>query len=191
MPSILLTPPAGEPVSLAAAKAFLRVAHSDDDDVIGALVSGARIHIEAQTRRALITQIWRLTRDVWPASGRLPLLPAPLRSVIAVRVYQADGNVQLLDPDSFVIDKVSAPAMLAFTRGGMPTPGRMAGGIELDIEAGYGATAADVPEPLRQAIRLLVAHWYENRALIAASGEVASVPRAVAGLIMPYRIISL
>ena len=32
---------------------------------------------------------------------------------------------------------------------------------------GYGDAAGDVPEPLRQAIRLLVAHWYENRGLVA------------------------
>jgi uncharacterized phiE125 gp8 family phage protein len=190
MPSILLTAPAGEPISLAEAKAFLRVEHNDDDATIGALMSGARIHIEAQTRRALMTQTWRLTRDVWPASGVLPLLPAQLRALVAVRVYDADSNVQTVLPASFGIDKIAAPAVLTFERGALPAPGRIAGGIEIDIEAGYGA-AADVPEPLRHAIRLLVAHWYENRALISASGEIASVPASVASLIAPYRVVSL
>lgn len=41
MPSILLTAPAAEPLSLAEAKAFLRVEHNDDDDVIGALIASA------------------------------------------------------------------------------------------------------------------------------------------------------
>lgn len=190
MPSIILTPPAGEPVSLAEAKAFLRVEHNDDDEVIAALIAGARLHVEAQTRRALITQVWRLTRDVWPASGALPILPAPLRYVIAVRVFTANG-AELVDDDSLAIDKVAAPAVLSFVPGAMPMPGRPFGGIEIDIEAGYGGDADDVPQPLRQAIRLLTAHWYENRALIAASREVASVPRAVAGLIAPYRVVSL
>jgi uncharacterized phiE125 gp8 family phage protein len=53
MSSILLTARAVEPLSLAGAKAFLRVETSDDDDVIGALIAGSRIHVEAQTRRAL------------------------------------------------------------------------------------------------------------------------------------------
>jgi uncharacterized phiE125 gp8 family phage protein len=38
--------------------------------VIAALIAGARVHVEAQTRRALITQSWRLVRDVWPIDGR-------------------------------------------------------------------------------------------------------------------------
>lgn len=190
MPSILLTPPSGEPVALAEMKAFLRVEHDDDDDVIAALIAGARIHIEAQTRRALMTQVWRLTRDAWPASGLLPLLPAPLRTLVAVRVHDSDGQPQTADAEGFAIDKVSAPAVLTFAPGELVAPGRKAGGIEIDIECGYGA-AADVPEPLRQAIRLLVAHWYENRALIAASGEVASVPSSVLALIAPYRVLTL
>ena len=50
---------------------------------------------------------------------------------------------------------------------------------------------ADVPEPLRQAIRLLVAHWYENRGLIAVGGQTAVLPATVAALIAPYRMLSL
>ncbi len=191
MPSILLTAPAGEPISLAGMKTFLRVEHPDDDDVIAALIAGARIHVEAQTRRALITQSWRLTRDVWPSGGRLPLLPAPLRSLTTVRVFGADGAAQTIDPDVFGMDRVGAPAILTFERSALPAPGSVAGGIEIEIEAGYGDAPEDVPEPLRQAIRRLVAHWYENRALIAASGEVASVPASVAALIAPFRVMSL
>ena len=42
MSSKLLTGPAVEPLSLDEAKTFLRVEHSDDDQVIGALIASAR-----------------------------------------------------------------------------------------------------------------------------------------------------
>jgi uncharacterized phiE125 gp8 family phage protein len=184
-------PPALEPVSLADAKHFLRVAHDDDDDVIAALIAAARVHVEAQTRRALIAQTWRLVRDVWPASGRLPVLPVPLQEVTAIRVLDTDGGLHLLDAEDFAIDRVSAPAVLAFTRGAPRVPGKLAAGIEVDIDVGYGEEPDDVPAPLRQAIRMLVAHWYENRGVIAASGEVAAMPQSVSSLIAPFRVLSL
>jgi len=78
MSSLLLTAPAIALLSLSETRAFLRVEHSDDD-VIAALAAGSRIHVEAQTRRALITQNWRITADCWPEDGRLPIRTAPLQ----------------------------------------------------------------------------------------------------------------
>jgi uncharacterized phiE125 gp8 family phage protein len=190
MASILLNGPAVEPLALADAKAFLRVEHADDDDVIAALVAGARIHIEAQTRRALITQSWRLVRDAWPADGRIAAAPAPLRSVTAARVYKDDGTTTDIDTQAFVLDTASAPGVIAFAPWSLAQPGRAVGGIEIEFEAGYGDTAADVPEPLRQALRLLLSHWYENRGLVA-DHVVALLPATVAALIAPYRVLSL
>ena len=96
MSSILLTPPAAEPVTLADAKAYLRVAIGDDDAVIAALIAAARSHIEAQTRRALITQTWRLVLDCWPIDGHIAVVPVPLRQVTAARVYRLDGSTQAI-----------------------------------------------------------------------------------------------
>src|SRR4029079_17469588 len=102
MPSMLLSGPAVEPVTLAEAKAYLRVEHDDDDDVIAALIAGARVHVEAQTRRALITQSWRIVRDFWPEGGCIAVLPAPLRELTAVRVYRLDGSTEAIDTAAFI-----------------------------------------------------------------------------------------
>jgi uncharacterized phiE125 gp8 family phage protein len=191
MPSILLTGPAAEPIALAAAKSFLRVEHDGDDDVIAALISGARIHVEAATRRALMTQTWRHVRDAWPADGRLSVLPAPLREVTAARVYDADGNATAIDTEAFVADTSAAPGVVAFAPWSLAPPGRAVAGIEIDVEAGYGEAPSDIPDALRQAVRLLVAHWYENRGLAAVGQGVAVLPASVAALIAPYRVLSL
>jgi uncharacterized phiE125 gp8 family phage protein len=191
MSSTLLTAPAAEPITLADAKAYLRVATDVDDDIIGGLIGAARSHVEAQSRRALITQTWRLVRDAWPPDGRLKVVPVPLRTVAAARVYEADGSTLAIDTQAFVADKAAAPAILSFMPWTLPAPGQPAAGIEIDVEVGYGASGAAVPEPLRLAIRILVAHWYENRGLIALGHEVAVLPETAAALIAPYRVLSL
>ena len=189
MSSILLNGPAVEPLSLDEAKAFLRVEHSDDDAVIAALMAGSRIHVESQTRRALITQSWRLSADDWPPDGRLQILPAPLQALTAARVYDFEGLAHDVDVQAFVLDK--GASLLAFAPWALPAPGRVAAGIELDVTVGYGDAASDVPEALRQAIRLLVAHWYDNRGLIAVGQRGAELPATVSALIAPYRMLSL
>ena len=191
MSSILLTGPAFEPITLAETKAYLRVEHNDDDDVIAALIAGARVHVEAQTRRALITQTWRLTRDVWPVDGRMLILPAPLRQLVAARIIKPDGTAQAIAPSAFTIDRAGAPAILAFSPGSLPVSGRPVAGVELDIEVGYGDASMDVPQPLRQAIKLLVAHWYENRGVTAIAHEVTVLPLTASALLAPYRVLAL
>lgn len=43
MPAILILPPAAEPLSLAEAKAWLRISHDDEDALVQSLLSSARI----------------------------------------------------------------------------------------------------------------------------------------------------
>jgi len=189
MSSILLTGPAAEPLSLEETKTFLRVENNDDDPLIAALITAARMHIETQAQAALVTQRWRMVFACWPRHGRIAVRPGPLKALTAVRVLDFHGNAQTLDTQGFVPDP--GASALAFIPWAVPVPGRIAAGIELDVTVGFGDAATDVPEPLRQAMRLLVAHWYENRGLVAAGSQTAMLPSTVAALVAPYRMLSL
>ncbi|MDB5632967.1 MAG: hypothetical protein JWR49_1822 [Tardiphaga sp.] len=137
----------------------------------------------------LLTQTWRLVRDAWPAEGRLIPRIGPLRAVIAARVFDAAGHASALDVESFVVD--ASANVIASPCWALPVPGRSVAGIELDVELGFGPLATDVPAALLHAIRLLVAHWYENRGVAATGAGVAMLPAGVQALIAPYRVLSL
>jgi uncharacterized phiE125 gp8 family phage protein len=100
MASILLTGPAIEPISLEETKTFLRIEHNDEDQLIAALIAGARSHIEAQTQTALITQDWRVVLDAWPQRGRIIVRPGPLKALNATRVFDCNGDPHMIDPQA-------------------------------------------------------------------------------------------
>lgn len=189
MAAILLTPPETEPLSLSDAKAYLRVETDDDDAVIASLIAAARSHIEAMSGCAMLTQTWRLVRDCWPADGRMKLKLAPLRAVIAARVYDEAGVAHAVDPENFVLD--AARGIIAMRAVSLPQPGRATAGIEIDITVGFGAAGSDVPPALMQALRMLLAHWYDNRGLITIGSSVAVMPPSVNALIASHRVLSL
>ena len=189
MSAVLLTAPATEPVSVADAKTYLRVENGDDDAIIAALVASARNHVEALTRCGLITQTWRLVLDCWPDNGRIKPKLAPLRSIAAARVYSEANVPNTIDTDAFVVDR--AGGVIAAPSWSLPQPGRASAGIELDVVIGFGDNPSDVPPQLLHAIRPLVAHWYENRSLVAIGQSVAIMPASVNAMINSYRVLSL
>lgn len=189
MSAFLLTAPAAEPLSVADAKIFLRVEHGDDDALIASLVAAARNHVEALTRCALMVQTWRLVLDRWPDSGRIKPRIGPLRTLLAARIYNESGAAGSIDIDRFVIDK--STGVIAAPGWSLSPPGRAVAGIELDVELGFGVAPSDVPPTLLQAIRMLVAHWYENRGLIAIGQSVAMMPASVNAMIASHRVLSL
>ncbi|HEY8595633.1 MAG TPA: head-tail connector protein [Devosiaceae bacterium] len=192
MTSFLLAGPSGEPVTLAEAKAFLRVDGSDEDSLVTTLIAAARIHIESVTNRALLTQQWRLTLDAWPASRIVHLPVGPLVSVDAITAHDLEGTPVPVPLAQFQPETGAMPARLFLPAAvaGMPVL-RTSAAIEIDYTAGYGGDSADVPADLRQALLGLVAYWFEHRDAVVMAGSGAVVPPGFDRLVSAYRRVSL
>lgn len=192
MPLVLTAGPAVEPVTLAEAKAHLRIDGTAEDTLIGSLIVTSRLHVEAAMGLALVTQSWSVFLDAWPTAPALALPLRPVQSITAVRLYDEDAVVTTVPPDTYFLDGAGAPARLV-RQGAVawPAPRRAANGIEVAFTAGYGDTAADVPEPIRRALLLLIAHWYEYRSPIEVGSRAQPAPDMVAELLAPYRTMRL
>ncbi|MEZ5810877.1 MAG: head-tail connector protein [Rhizobiaceae bacterium] len=177
--------PAVEPVTLADAKAHLRVDHASEDTLITGLVAAARDHVERQTGLALIDQDWRLALDRWPATGIIPLGRHPVSVVLSVTVYDGDGGASPVDPAGYQLDAHSRPARLLVHE--RPPAGLCMNGIEIDFRAGFGAAGTDVPDLVKRAMLMLVAHWYEFRGSHGAEAQPVSVPAGFDRLVAGYR----
>jgi uncharacterized phiE125 gp8 family phage protein len=192
MALVLVTGPTEEPVSTAEAKAHLRVDGSDDDSYIAALITTARMHVEAILRRALITQTWKLVLDSWPDEV-LKLPKPPLASVSSVTYLDENGESQTFSPDDYIVDTASEPGRLTLAKDASWPSEELypLGAVNIQYVAGY-ADADAVPQAYKQAMLLLIGHFYENReAVVAAQGaNVQELPMAVMSLLMPTRVLT-
>lgn len=186
MISYLLAGPALEPVTLAEAKAFLRVDDGAEDGLIATLITAARLHLEGTTGRALIAQSWRVVLDCWPGERIVRLPVAPLIGLAVVTAYDAGGNAHPIGLGQFQTEAAPARLLLPQEVAGMPVT-RERQGIEIDYAAGFGAAADDVPADLRQALLTLVAHWFEHR----DSASETATPSGFDRLVAPYRSVRL
>lgn len=177
----VITPPSVEPVSVATAKAHLRVDSSAEDTLIGAYITAAREKGEQLARRAFINQTLEAVYDNWPDSmykGGLLWLPRPpFASLTSVKYMDANG-VEHSWTD-YQVDARQEPARLFFNS--VPSePLFPSGAIAVRYTAGYGATAAAVPAALQQAILATVAAWYEMR-------DIGTLPASARAQFMSYR----
>lgn len=158
---VLVTPPAEEPVSLAEAKLHLRVDHTEEDALIGVLITTAREYVEMYTRRQLVTATWRLTLDCWPRCIRPPR--PPLASVTTLQYLDVDGVLQPVDPTTYVVDSSVEPGRILLGYGGSwPATAHMPGAAQVLYVAGYGPASA-VPATFKQAMLLYIGDLYEHR----------------------------
>lgn len=189
LPPVLITPPSDTPISLSEVKGHCRVDHNDDDTVLTSLLNAAVAYLDGWSGvlgRCLVTQTWRQDFD---AFGILRLPLGPVASISSVTYYDADNEQQTLSADAYALlaDELGAYVGLKPDQSWPSTYGR-ADAVSVTFVA--GTAAADVPWPIKAAILLLVAHWYENREA-AAAGAMSELPMAVSALISPHRRIGL
>jgi uncharacterized phiE125 gp8 family phage protein len=181
----LVTPPAAEPLTLAEAKAHLRVDSASEDDLITGLIKAAREWCEEYQNRAYITQTWDLCLDAFPESPSYLPKP-PLQSIASFKYYDKEGTEHVFDAADYVVDTAGFKGRisLAYGKSWPSVTLQPMNGVVIQFVAGYGDAVTDVPERIRSAIKLLIGHLYENREAtsIKALSEVPFAIYALLGL---------
>lgn len=209
-PTLITPAPPLTLVTLAEAKGHCRVDDTDNDDVITALVAAAESHLDGYSGRlgrALLAQTWEQKfwnfyecaglglRDNEREIGKFPFiykirLPVGIASSIeSIKYFDVNNTEQTLDPSVYQLLADERGSYISL-KPNQSWPGIFyrEDAITIQWKAGYGTAAASVPAAIKVAMKMMVAHWFENRGVILADKRMESLPLAVEALIAPFTL---
>ena len=171
-------------ISLADMKEFLRVDHSDEDTTITAIIDAATQSIQDYTGRHFKATTWLYSMEFM----RNVEIPYSVSLVAGISYYNtAGGATALTDNTDYYWGIVNGVLRVKYIN----TPSDI---IEDKMNAVniIGATVNEINPPLTHAIKMLSAHYYENRrAVVVGATSAIEIPLGVKAIINPYRLINL
>lgn len=175
--------PADLPITVAEARAQLRLGDDDSQDqLLAQLIAAAVDHLDGYAGtlgRAIVTQSWRLGLEAFP-TGAIDLPLPPLQSIDSIAYVDGAGATQTLaESDYTVIDGPLSRVVPAFATQ-WPSARKAPRAVTLTFTAGWAV--ADVPRAIRQALLIITEGLFEG-------GELTELVqgRAVKALLNPWR----
>jgi len=189
-------------------KNFLKLDDDSDEILVRTLIKVASTFIENYTGRSFINRTIELfidgvfeidyplhegTRtgpDMYFRRRVIELPSSPVSTVSSISTFNDDDVETTFLASSYFVDTVTEPSRIVLRNGATwPTALRVSNGIKIEYVAGYGATTASIPEPLRLAMYQYIAFLYEHRGDFERFPP-PEMPSSIQSLIQPYRILN-
>lgn len=158
------------------------------DGLIEAYLRAAIAAVEGRIGKVLIGRRFKLDLEDWRTKGEQPLPVAPVSAVVSVTVVDAADVALPVEPARYRLVRDMHRPKLVSVGVLLPTV-PMDGRVEVVFDAGFGATWAEVPVDLAQAVMLLAAEYYETRQ--PGNGGSSGLPFAVQALIERWRTVRI
>ena len=183
--------PAAEPITLTEAKDHLNVDGTFNDTSITFFIAAARGRCESFTGRQLITATWTWKFEGFP-SGTLLFPRVPLAQVNSIKYLNNADPAMLTTIDTTVYQWKASPHLpgkLALADGeSWPTDIKenTFETVEVEFDAGVSSVVG-VADELKQAMLLMIGHWFKNRENTIAGAPLIQIPLAAEDLMMPFK----
>lgn len=188
----LITPPATGLVTLAQAKAHASVDYDDDDAMLQTYLDSAHAYLDGWNGimgRALVTQTWEETFRMFGYGDGAPLSVPPVASITSVKYWDtaSPSVLQTLSGSVYRLlsDHLGDYLQLAVGQT-WPTHYTRSDAITVRYVTGVADTDPTL-DAIRLAIKMLVVHWYDQRAPVSYGQIPFDVPKTVDHLLAPFR----
>jgi uncharacterized phiE125 gp8 family phage protein len=186
----IVTPATNLPVSLDAARRNSRIDTTDEDQRLTELIRAATAYVQKHTDTALITQTLSWKLDQFPVQIKAIYLPIwPVQSLASISYTDVSEATVSMDLTT-VATRIPTRGKARIARKkwlAWPSTLDTPDAVDIRFIAGFGSTEASVPEEFKQAILLLVSHWFENREAVLTGTASKEVEFAVSSIIDTIR----
>lgn len=170
--------PAKTPIAVDELSRYLRLLNTDGDtqQELSDMIKAATSYIERQNSLALITQTWACTLDNFAA--REIVLPVyPVLAISSIQYYDSANASQTFSSASYRLGRRNDDMGLVQlnTDASWPSVYDRTGAVTITFTAGYGALPTLIPGHIRQAVKILAGHFYQNPVL-AGDTQTYQVP---------------
>lgn len=204
----LVTAPSSAVLSLDEMKNYLRLETSftADDSLLSSLIKAGTLKIEQFIHSGLISQTWDLWLDAIPTvnkkndwwdgtrqgsivtyfslSDSISLRMGNIRSVVSFTSYDLDNNATVFASTNYIVDDKNLEGRLVLNNGSVwPVNLRSRNAVQIRFKTGFGTDKSQVPDDIKNALKLIVGHFYENRGC-----DTGTIPEVANCLISPYQI---
>lgn len=180
--------PLAEPLTLAEVKLHCRIDNDEEDTLLSDFIATAREYVEIWTERTYAERTFVTRFSRFPLAGGEMLLPrCPLSSVTSITYFDASNASQTLSGGDYVVRTDTTPGSVEMADGeSWPDTFIRGDAVTVTYKAGY-PTVSVCPKRAKQAMKMLIGHWYENRESITVGVEAKEVPQAVTALLWTLR----
>jgi uncharacterized phiE125 gp8 family phage protein len=182
---VLVDNPATKVVSVTDIKAQLRIDSSDEDTLLGYYIDAATDMAENYCNRHFITHQYKLYFNEQVQTASLIFPNCTLEETGSNKpINWVDENGAAQSSDKAYIDAFSNPSLVYLSSNfpGTTLKDNAANTFYFWFNTGYGTGSADVPEAIKQAIKLIVADMYYFR-----EDRKRQFPMASQILLQPYK----
>lgn len=182
---VLVDNPATKVVSVTDIKAQLRIDSSDEDTLLGYYIDAATDMAENYCNRHFITHQYKLYFNEQVQTASLIFPNCTLEETGSNKpINWLDENGAAQSSDKAYIDAFSNPSLVYLSSDfpGTTLKDNAANTFYFWFNTGYGSASADVPEAIKQAIKLIVADMYYFR-----EDRKRQFPMASQILLQPYK----
>ena len=178
-----------EPVSLPEARrqCFVTKQTAEEDNLLTRLIAAARDYAEKEIWRAITPANYLAFADSFPAEIELPRPPAI--EIDKIEYINPAGDLVELDSSEYRVDTISEPARIKPVGNWPQTHPDEYNAVQITFKAGYlkvienYSDENNCPEAIKNAILMMVKHFYDNPEAVIVSGGGISVNEVPLGAI--------